>query len=71
MIGFAGLTAVAILSRKDFSFLGGMLLFSTYLTMLVWPMMAIGWVLTMVQRGAAGIDRKYLRKLLKRHGLYG
>jgi ATP-binding cassette subfamily B protein len=37
--------------------LGSLLLFNTYLAMLVWPMMAVGWVMTMVQRGAAGIDR--------------
>ncbi len=37
--------------------IGGLLLFSTYLSMLTWPMMAIGWVLSLVQRGAAGVDR--------------
>ncbi len=37
--------------------IGGLLLFSTYLGILTWPMMAIGWVLSLVQRGAAGVDR--------------
>ncbi len=34
-----------------------LLLFNTYQVMLVWPMMAFGWVLSIVQRGAAGVDR--------------
>jgi len=33
------------------------LLFNMLQAMLIWPMMAFGWVLAMVQRGAAGLDR--------------
>jgi len=40
----------------EFTF-AGLLLFNSYLFILVWPMMAFGWVLSMIQRGAAGIDR--------------
>ena len=35
----------------------GMLAFFTYLVMLTWPMMTFGFVISMVQRGAAGVDR--------------
>ena len=37
--------------------IGGMIMFTSVQMMLIWPMMAFGWVLSMVQRGAAGIDR--------------
>jgi len=43
-----------IQDRFDIS---GLLLFNMLQGMLVWPMMAFGWVLSMVQRGAAGLDR--------------
>jgi ATP-binding cassette subfamily B protein len=37
--------------------LSGLLTFYMLQQQLVWPMMAIGWILSMVQRGAAGLDR--------------
>jgi len=37
--------------------IAGMVMFMQFQVMLVWPMMAFGWVLSMTQRGAAGIDR--------------
>ncbi|MHC4954067.1 MAG: ABC transporter ATP-binding protein [Planctomycetota bacterium] len=37
--------------------IAGMLLFNSYQFLLIWPMIAFGWVLALVQRGAAGIDR--------------
>ncbi|MDH3591792.1 MAG: ABC transporter ATP-binding protein/permease [Planctomycetota bacterium] len=37
--------------------IASLLLFNSYQVMLIWPMMAFGWVLAMVQRGAAGVDR--------------
>lgn len=37
--------------------IGGLLLFQAYQAMLTWPMMAFGWVMTLLQRGAAGLDR--------------
>jgi ATP-binding cassette subfamily B protein len=35
----------------------GMLAFFSYLVMLTWPMMTFGFVISMIQRGAAGVDR--------------
>jgi ATP-binding cassette subfamily B protein len=37
--------------------LGEFVAFSSYLMMLIWPMMAIGWVVNLLQRGAASMDR--------------
>ena len=37
--------------------LGDFVAFNTYLGLLVWPMMAIGWVINLMQRGAASMDR--------------
>ena len=36
---------------------GAFVAFSVYLTMLVWPMIALGWVVNLVQRGAASMGR--------------
>lgn len=33
--------------------------FTTYLYMLVWPIMAVGWVVNLVQRGLTSLDRIY------------
>jgi ATP-binding cassette subfamily B multidrug efflux pump len=37
--------------------LGQFVMFSTYMAMLVWPMIAFGWVVNLVQRGTASLDR--------------
>jgi ATP-binding cassette subfamily B protein len=37
--------------------LGTMVAFFAYLTQLYWPMMAIGWVMSLYQRGTASLDR--------------
>lgn len=37
--------------------LGDFVAFITYLYMLIWPMMAIGWVANLVQRGLTSLDR--------------
>jgi ATP-binding cassette subfamily B protein len=37
--------------------LGEFVAFSGYLMMLVWPMMAFGWVISLIQRGAASMKR--------------
>jgi ATP-binding cassette subfamily B protein len=37
--------------------IAGLFLFTTLQLMLIWPMMAFGWILSLVQRGAAGLDR--------------
>lgn len=37
--------------------LGDFVAFTTYLSMLIWPMIAIGWVVNVFQRGSASMDR--------------
>jgi ATP-binding cassette subfamily B protein len=37
--------------------LGEYVAFSSYLGMLIWPMMAVGWVVNILQRGTASMDR--------------
>src|SRR5207245_10399952 len=37
--------------------LGGLISFNGYLTLLVWPMIALGWVTNIFQRGAASMGR--------------
>jgi ATP-binding cassette subfamily B multidrug efflux pump len=37
--------------------IGGYIAFTTYLVLLVWPMIAFGWVINLFQRGAASMDR--------------
>ena len=32
-------------------------MFNTYMGMLVWPMIALGWVVNLMQRGSASLDR--------------
>lgn len=37
--------------------LGQFVAFNTYLAMLIWPMMALGWVINVLQRGASSMER--------------
>jgi ATP-binding cassette subfamily B protein len=37
--------------------LGAFVMFNTYMGMLIWPMIAFGWVVNLMQRGAASLDR--------------
>jgi ATP-binding cassette subfamily B protein len=37
--------------------LGGFVMFNTYMGMLVWPMIALGWVVNLMQRGTASLSR--------------
>ncbi len=37
--------------------LGGFVMFNTYMGMLVWPMIALGWVVNLMQRGSASMSR--------------
>lgn len=37
--------------------LGDFVAFNSYLSLLVWPMMAIGWVINILQRGSASMER--------------
>jgi ATP-binding cassette subfamily B protein len=61
LMGGLGVTAILLIGGRqmiDGRFdLGGMLAFNAYLLRLIWPMMAFGWVMSLVQRGAAGLDR--------------
>jgi ATP-binding cassette subfamily B protein len=43
--------------------LGEYIAFTTYLVLLVWPMIAFGWVINLFQRGAASMDR--IRQILR------
>jgi ATP-binding cassette subfamily B multidrug efflux pump len=36
---------------------GGFVMFNTYMSMLVWPMIALGWVVNLMQRGTASLAR--------------
>lgn len=37
--------------------LGDFVAFNSYLGLMIWPMMAIGWVMNVIQRGSASMDR--------------
>src|SRR5206468_1037561 len=37
--------------------LGEFVMFNTYMGMLIWPMIAFGWVVNLMQRGTASLDR--------------
>jgi len=37
--------------------LGAFVMFNTYMGMLIWPMIAFGWVVNLMQRGTASLDR--------------
>jgi ATP-binding cassette, subfamily B, multidrug efflux pump len=37
--------------------LGGFVMFNTYMGMLIWPMIAMGWVVNLMQRGTASLNR--------------
>jgi len=43
--------------------LGTFVMFSTYMAMLIWPMIALGWVVNLVQRGLASLKR--MREILQ------
>ncbi len=43
---------------------GDFVAFISYLNLLAWPMMALGWVTNLIQRGGASLDR--LKKILER-----
>jgi ATP-binding cassette, subfamily B, multidrug efflux pump len=37
--------------------IGSFVMFQTYMNMLIWPMIAFGWVINLTQRGVASLDR--------------
>jgi ATP-binding cassette, subfamily B, multidrug efflux pump len=64
MIGALAMASMAILLgaggsmvAKGIISLGEFVAFSSYLMMLIWPMIAIGWVVNLLQRGAASMAR--------------
>ena len=64
MIGALAMTSMAILLGVGGRMvilgnvsLGEFVAFSSYLGMLIWPMMAVGWVVNILQRGTASMDR--------------
>jgi ATP-binding cassette subfamily B multidrug efflux pump len=63
IMGLAGTGPVLVLlvggaavARGEMTF-GAFVAFNAYYAMLVWPMMAVGWVITLFQRGAAAMRR--------------
>jgi ATP-binding cassette subfamily B multidrug efflux pump len=58
-----GLTFLVVLWVGGYQVLNGRLsigsfvMFNTYMGMLVWPMIALGWVVNLMQRGTASLDR--------------
>jgi len=52
VVGYGG--SLVIYGRIS---LGDFIAFNMYLGMLTWPMMAVGWVINMIQRGRASIER--------------
>lgn len=61
LVGNLGLLAVlfygGILVIEGEITIGGFVAFTTYLYMLIWPIMAVGWVANLVQRGLTSLDR--------------
>ena len=43
--------------------LGTFVMFNIYMGMLVWPMIALGWVVNLIQRGTASLGR--IREILR------
>ena len=58
-----GMTFLAVLWKGGRDVLGGRIsmgsfvMFNTYMGMLVWPMIALGWVVNLMQRGGASLQR--------------
>ncbi|BDC51522.1 ABC transporter ATP-binding protein [Bryobacterales bacterium F-183] len=42
---------------------GSFVMFNTYMGMLIWPMIAVGWVVNLIQRGRASVER--IQQLLR------
>ncbi|HXY20892.1 MAG TPA: ABC transporter ATP-binding protein [Gemmatimonadales bacterium] len=58
--GFGGVLTLwfgSLLVVRGTVTLGEYIAFTTYLVLLVWPMIAFGWVINIFQRGAASMDR--------------
>ena len=61
LIGNLGLLAILLyggrLAIQDTITMGDFVAFITYLQMLIWPMMAVGWVTNLMQRGVTALRR--------------
>jgi ATP-binding cassette subfamily B multidrug efflux pump len=60
LIGFTFLVVLLVGGRQVLLgriTLGSFVMFNTYMGMLVWPMIALGWVVNLMQRGGASLDR--------------
>ncbi len=57
-----GLGAIEVIGER--MSVGDFVAFTFYLTLLIWPMIALGWVVNLYQRGAASMGR--LNRILKR-----
>jgi ATP-binding cassette subfamily B protein len=61
--GLIGVTFLAVLWFGGYRVLsgrlslGGFVMFNTFMGMLVWPMIALGWVVNLMQRGSASMGR--------------
>ena len=61
--GLIGVTFLVVLWAGGYQVLhnrismGGFVMFNTYMGMLVWPMIALGWVVNLMQRGTASMSR--------------
>ncbi len=61
--GLVGVTFLVVLWAGGYQVLhnrismGGFIMFNTYMGMLVWPMIALGWVVNLMQRGTASMSR--------------
>ncbi len=61
--GLIGITFLAVLWAGGYQVLhgrislGGFVMFNTYMGTLVWPMIALGWVVNLMQRGSASMAR--------------
>src|SRR5262249_48125558 len=45
--------------------IGGFVMFNSYMGMLIWPMIAMGWVVNLMQRGSASLER--INELMREH----
>jgi ATP-binding cassette subfamily B protein len=63
MEALIGVTFLTVLVAGGFQVLrgkisiGSFVMFNTYMGMLVWPMIALGWVVNLMQRGSASLER--------------
>lgn len=61
--GLIGMTFLVVLWAGGYSVLtgritlGSFVMFNTYMGMLIWPMIAMGWVVNLMQRGTASLGR--------------